>query len=318
MKKNIMQLLLIVLFLLSLIGAAYVVLSNKIAQSKSKSSLTGVFAKKISKPNAIGIIHISGPIYAGQRGSVLAGTGNPDQIVKKLKTFREDSDIKAVLLRINSPGGSVASVQEIYREIMLMRKQGKIVVASMADVAASGGYYIASAADKIVANPGTITGSIGVIMETGNLQELFKKIGVKLEVIKSGTHKDSGSPHRPLTAEERKIFQGLIDNAYDQFIDAIIEGRHMDKSKLLRLATGRVFTGEQAAGNGLIDELGGKMEAIDLAARLAQIKGEPRIIETTEPWSQFFSFIDNMLPSFAEPYARILNKRSIRLDYILE
>lgn len=318
MKKNIMQVALILLFLLSIIGAVYVVLTNKIVKSTPGASLTKIFKKKLSLPNAIGVVNISGPIYMGQRRRVIGGLGNPEHIIKKLRKFKKNPDIKAILLRINSPGGSVASVQEIFNEIMAIRKSGKIVVASMADVAASGGYYIAAAADKIVANPGTITGSIGVIMETGNFQELFKKIGVKLVVIKSGKHKDSGSPHRPLTAEERKIFQSLIDDAYQQFIEAIIEGRKMDKEKLLRLATGRVFTGSQALKAGLIDALGGKVEAIKLAARLADIKGEPRIVDDSEPWAQFLSMIENLFPAAAFPYADILNTRRIRLDYILE
>lgn len=318
MKQKIIQNLLVLLFVLSIAGAVYIVLNNRIPKKTTPISFSGVFKKKSSKQNGIGVVYISGPIYHGQKTSFFGGSGNPEIIIRKLRSFKKREEIKAILLRINSPGGSVASVQEIYNEILAIRKDKKIVVASMGDVAASGGYYIAAAADKIVANPGTITGSIGVIMQMGNFQELFKKIGVKLEIIKSGKYKDSGSPHRSLSAEERKIFQDVINDAYNQFVKAIEAGRTMKNEKVVSLATGRIFTGNQAFKNGLIDQLGGKKEAINLAASLAGIEGEPQIIDDTDSWMRFFTMIENMIPSFPLSYSDILNQRRIRLDYILE
>ena len=175
----------VLLLFLYLAGAVSIVQKTRTKKKTTPISFSGVFKKKSSKQNSIGVVYISGPIYHGQKTSLFSGSGNPEFIIRKLRRLRKREDVKAILLRINSPVGSVASVQEIYNEILSIRKVKKIVVASMADVAASGGYYIAAAADKIVANPGTITGSIGVIMQMGNFKELFKKIGVKLEIIKS-------------------------------------------------------------------------------------------------------------------------------------
>src|SRR6185436_16569611 len=157
---------------------------------------------------------------------------------------------------INSPGGSVGAVQEVYDEILRLKKSGKKVVVSMGDVAASGGYYVACAADKIYANPGTLTGSIGVIFETGNVQSLLKKIGVKVQPIKSAEHKDIGSPFKTMSVQERQILQSIIDDAYGQFVRAIVDGRQMQKEKVLRLADGRIYSGAQAKSEGLVDELG--------------------------------------------------------------
>ena len=186
----------------------------------------------------------------------------------------------------------------------------------MGDVAASGGYYVASAADKIMANPGTITGSIGVIAEMGNVEELFKKIGVKIEVIKSGKHKDIGSPVRPITPEERKMLQGLINNAYEQFVTAVAKGRNMPYEKVKELADGSIYTGQQAKENGLIDELGNIQDAIKLAGQLAGIKGEPNIIKEYNPLEKFFEMFGRKFEENA--VNKILNKQGIRLEYTLE
>lgn len=318
MKNKVIPVLLVVLFVLSLISAMYIVLNNRIVKTDGRLSLSRLFKKKSLKQNGVGIVYILGPIYHGSKSPLFSGGRSPDHIIKRLRRLRKRKDIKAIILRINSPGGSVASVQEIYQEIMAIRKEKKIVVASMGDVAASGGYYVAAAADKIVANPGTLTGSIGVIMEMGNFQELFKKIGVKLEVIKSGKYKDSGSPHRSLTQEERKIFQGVINDAYDQFVRAIMDGRNMDKKKVLSFANGRIFTGRQAFERGLVDKLGTKQDAIMFAAKLAGIEGEPRIVEESEPWAHFLTFIENIMPSFPLSYRELREQNRIRLDYILE
>lgn len=320
MKRNTTNIILAFLFALSCIAAFYIVLNNRIRRhAYARTPISKIFHRKSSRENSIAVISISGPIFMGQRSRVLSGTGSPRQIIKKLKLYGSRDDVKAIILRINSPGGSVASVQEIYEEIIRTKKKNKVIVASFGDVSASGGYYIAAAADKIVANPGTITGSIGVIMQSGNFQELFKKIGVKFEIIKSGKFKDSGSPHRALTPEERRIFQQLIDDAYDQFIVAIMEGRGMSRQAILKLATGRVFTGRQALKVGLIDALGGLQRSIEIAAELAGITGEPHIIDEVDPWLQVLSLIDNMLPDFSFPLSRaLIENGSFRLDYLME
>jgi protease-4 len=172
----------------------------------------------------------------------------------------------------------VGAVQEIYSEVLKCKTKGKKVVASLGDVAASGGYYIASAADLVVANPGTITGSIGVLMELGNLEGLLQKIGVRLEVIKKGQHKDIGSPARPITEEERRLLQASIDDAYAQFVDAVVQGRRMPHEKVIALADGRVFTGRQALQAGLVDELGNNQDALDSAIRLAHLSPNAAVL----------------------------------------
>jgi protease-4 len=198
-------------------------------------------------------------------------------IVEQIDTFKVDDDVKAIILRINSPGGGVGPSQEIYREV-LSAKEKKKVVASMESVAASGGYYVACASDLIVANPGTITGSIGVVMEFSNVEDLLKKIGLRSYVIKSGKHKDIGSPLRKMTPEERSILQGVIDSVHNQFIRAVAKGRDMKEEKVRQIADGRIFSGEQAKELGLVDRLGSLQDAIEIAAELIGVEGEPVVI----------------------------------------
>ncbi|MDO8587258.1 MAG: signal peptide peptidase SppA [Armatimonadota bacterium] len=229
----------------------------------------------------IALVRISGVITAGQSSAGLFGgsTAGSERIVKQLEKARLDDSVKAILLRINSPGGSPAGSQEVYDEIMRIRKQGKVVVTSMGDVAASGGYYIASASDKIYANGSTITGSIGVIFETTDMSSLYKKIGIEPEVIKTGKYKDTGGGLRKLTPDERKLIRGIIDDTFDQFIRAVSVGRKMPRARVRQLADGRVFTGRQAKKIGLVDAIGGLQEAKAATARQAGIKGEPKVIE---------------------------------------
>ena len=198
-------------------------------------------------------------------------------IVEQIDTFKEDNDVKAIILRINSPGGGVGPSQEIYREV-LRAKEKKKIIASIESVGASGGYYVACASDLIVANPGTITGSIGVVMEFSNVEDLLKKIGLRSYVIKSGKHKDIGSPVREMTPEEKAILQGVIDSVHSQFIRAVAEGRNMEEGKVKQIADGRIFSGEQAKELGLVDRLGGLQDAIEIAAEMVGIKGKPAVI----------------------------------------
>jgi len=206
--------------------------------------------------------------------------------VDELERYAKDPAVLGIVLRIDSPGGAVVPAQEIYEAVNRLRKTyGKKVVVSMGTVAASGGYYIASASDKIVASPGTLTGSIGVIMEIPNVEGLLKKVGVESIVIKSGLHKDTGSPFRKMRPEERALLQSVLDDVHHQFIEAVAKGRGLTVVQVTRLADGRVFTGRQAKSAGLVDQLGDLHDAIHAAAALVHIEGEPEVIETKPRFS---------------------------------
>jgi protease-4 len=201
-----------------------------------------------------------------------------EDIVRELKSHRDNPLVRAVVVRINSPGGVVGPTQELFRAVQHLREAGKPVVASLGAVAASGGYYVAVAADSIYANPGTLTGSIGVVMQMANLENLMKKVGVDYVVIKSGQFKDVGNISRPMTPEERRVLQALLDDVHRQFIDAVAEGRKLDRGRVVQFADGRVFSGAQAKSLAMIDELGGLEEAINGAAKLAGLDIPPRVI----------------------------------------
>jgi len=227
----------------------------------------------------VALIYVDGIITAGSSGGLFSSdNGSAVKVVERLEKARKNKDIKAVVLRIDSPGGSPAGSEEIYNEIMRVRET-KPVYVSMGDVAASGGYYVASAANRIFADASTVTGSIGVIMETVDLSGLFKKLGVDPQVVKSGKHKDIGTSNRPMTPEERQLIQAMIDDTYDQFIEAVSRGRKMSKTKVKEYATGRIFTGRQAKQIGLIDEIGGLHETINAAAKAGGLDGEPKVEE---------------------------------------
>jgi protease-4 len=217
----------------------------------------------------IGIVQIAGII------------SDSDAIVEQLQDFADDQGIRAVVLRINSPGGGVAPSQEIYQAVLELRKKKKVVV-SMGSVAASGGYLIAVAADRILANPGTITGSISAVIHYANVEELMKKIGVSSYVIKSGKFKDIGSPTRKMTEEEKALVQSIVDDIYDQFVQVIAANRKIPLQKIIQMADGRVFSGRQAKEQGLVDGLGGFHDAVILAARLSGMEGKPEIVHGME------------------------------------
>lgn len=200
-----------------------------------------------------------------------------DATIKLIHTYRDDPNVKAIVLRINSPGGSVAPVQEIHRELT---KLDKPIVASMAGSAASGGYYIACAADTIIANPGTLTGSIGVIMQFTKLKGLYEKVGLEQQVIKSGQFKDAGSMFRDLSAEDKAILQETVDDVYNQFVDAIHQSRneHLTRDEIVELADGRIYSGNQALSHKLIDQIGNLQDAIGVAGKLGKIEGTPKIL----------------------------------------
>ncbi len=202
-----------------------------------------------------------------------------DDVVRQIKKYRESSGVKAIVLRIESPGGGVAASQEIFEEVKKARDGGKPVVASMGSVAASGGYYIACGADRIIANPGTLTGSIGVIFQFVHISELLQKIGVDATTYKTGKFKDSGSPFRKPTSDESRYFDQLLADVYDQFVDVVARERKLDRKHVLKYADGRVFTGRQGYELGFVDTLGTYEDAIALAADLAGITGKPKIVK---------------------------------------
>jgi len=230
----------------------------------------------------VALVRIEGPIVDSK---------NP---IDEIKEYVKDPSVKAIVLRVDSPGGAVAPSQEIYEEVKKAVEKKKIVV-SMGSLAASGGYYISAPASRIVANPGTLTGSIGVIMEIPNVEGLMNKVGVKTEVIKSGRHKDIASVFRGIGREEREILQGVLDDVHDQFIKAVAEGRKMLPDQVKKLADGRIFTGKQAVGMGLVDELGNLEDAIKVAAKLSGIKGEPSVVSKKEKFS-FMDIVRGNLP----------------------
>jgi protease-4 len=229
-------------------------------------------------------------LAAGQKVAIVEIEGvivDTTDLVRELREHLDNPAVKAVVLRINSPGGVVGPTQEVYTAVQKLREGGKPVVASLGAVAASGGYYIAAAADEIYANPGTLTGSIGVIMQLANLEGLFKKIGLDYVVVKAGQHKDIGNPSRTMTPEERRILQTLLDDVHGQFIDAVAEGRKLDRDEVVRFADGRIFSGRQAHALKMVDELGGLEEAVEGAARMAGLPEHPAVIRPRKRFSIF-------------------------------
>jgi protease-4 len=231
------------------------------------------------------------------------------EVVARLHQLREDSSIRAIVVRINSPGGAVAPSQEIFSAILRARKSKK-VVCSMGTVAASGGYYIASACDKIVAAPGTVTGSIGVISELPHIDKLLELARVEVDTIKSGPMKDIGSPLRPMTDEEHAFFQKFVDGVYEQFLSDVATERKIDKEKLRKIADGRIFTGSEALKLGLIDQLGNFEDALDTAVKLAGVSGEPQPVFPSEPAR---GLIGNLVRGAAESFGSLSRGRAVEL-----
>jgi protease-4 len=228
--------------------------------------------------NKIGVVKVEGFI------------GDTHDIIEQLNLFGKDDNIKAIILRIDSPGGGVASSQEIYEAVIELKTKKKVIV-SMGSVAASGGYMIACAADKIVANPGTLTGSISAVMHFANAEELLKKLGLKASVVKSGKYKDIGSPVREMTPEEQALLQELVDDIYDQFLDMVARDRNIKKENLREIADGRVFTGRQAHKLGLVDYLGDMGYAVKLAGEMAGIKGKPELEYPKKKGLRFWDYV---------------------------
>lgn len=256
----------------------------------------------------VAVIDVTGQIHFGTGGSGLfREAGASEDIIEQVRSAAEDSKIKAVVLNINSPGGTPAASQAIAQEVRRLGAK-KPVVAAMGDVAASGAYYVASQAKKIVANPSTLTGSIGVRMEVMYFYELMQRYGVASEQITSGPFKDMGSPFRPMRPDERAVIQGIIQDTYDQFVSDVAKGRKaagvdLDVPKVRKLADGRVYTGNQALKVGLVDQLGDMHDAVTLAAELAEIKGKPSIrhLGRLRGWEALFSSVARLLPGSRFP-----------------
>jgi protease IV len=251
--------------------------------SFSSSMMNSGFAKSYTQNDGnIGIVEINGMIL------------NSKKVIQDIQTFNKDDDIKAIILRVDSPGGGIGPSQEIYREIMKIKPTKKIIT-SMGSVAASGGYYIASATNGIVANPGTITGSIGVIMEYVNLMEIAQKIGISPIVIKSGEFKDMGSPLRELKESEKKLFQALVDELHLQFVTDASKARDIDLETMKTLADGRVYTGQKALQLKLIDRLGNLDDAVQWAGELGNIQEELVPVYPKEDRITFFKNLADTL-----------------------
>ncbi len=244
-------------------------------QSKIARQLFGLDLNK----DAIGVVRLDGVISMEKRGGLFFGDSMVERINRNLEKMAKKNAVKAIILKINSPGGTVASCQEIVAQIRDLRQTyKKPIIAMLGDVAASGGYYIASACDLVVASSGTITGSIGVIFQAGQFEGLLRRLGISFATVKSGKFKDIGNPTRAMTLEERQLLQELINSAYNQFLQDVALGRHVTPEEVRPIADGRIFIGEEALRLHLIDSTGGFKEAQSLATKLGNIKGEPRLI----------------------------------------
>lgn len=254
----------ILLLCVAAIPAGLMEHKNQTEKQDPDADSSDFLVSRLMKKDRIQVIKLNGMIIDKPEASIFSGkSGSSSACIKALRKAAKDEKIKAVLIRMNTPGGTVSTSQEITDAVVAVKEAGKPVYVSMSDLSASGGYYVASAADKIFAQPGTITGSIGVIMNLMNFKTLGDKVGIASVVIKSGPFKDMASPYRAMTDEEKNILQAMIADSYDQFVTAVAKGRRMKVEDVKRLADGRIYTGRQAKKNGLIDQLGGYDDALD-------------------------------------------------------
>lgn len=300
-RKNIIWTIIIGLLLVVVCGVAFVMGA---AFSDGLS-----LGDTIATGEGVALIKVQGIIQAGEPPVDFLGTTQTgaysDRIVRLLKRANTDVDVKAVVLRVDSPGGGVVASDEIYEQVLAMEKP---VLISMGTLAASGGYYISAPADEIWANRHTLTGSIGVIIQFVNMEDFLDQFGVDATVVKSGLNKDTGSLFRQMTEAEKTIWQAIIDESYDTFVNIIVEGRSLDEETVRTLADGRVYTGQQALEAGLIDQLGNLQDVINRAAELGGIDGEPRIIKYDQPSSFFSSVLESAnQPTPVEQARELLN-----------
>lgn len=287
---------LLVAVVISLVMAAGLAGAMLLLDRGDGFKLVGLRGKKV------GVVEVSGTITSAA------------PVIFDLQDFREDDSIKAIVLRVDSPGGGVAASQEIFREVA-RTAEVKPVVCSMGEVAASGGYYVAAPCTKIMASPGTITGSLGVIASVPDVTDLFGKLGVRMQYVQAGKLKGAGAPGRPLSPDERDMLQQIIDLSHRQFIDDVASARKLDKAKLRAVADGRVILGEAAVGLGLVDETGNFNDAVDLAAELAHIDGQPELIWPADEES---SWLGNLVQEQVSTAVRAIadNLQKPRVQYI--
>jgi protease IV len=262
----------IVVFVLAM-GGLFVITMISLVFSDVEDESAGTTGERVA------VVELTEPIIESQ------------DIVRQFKKYRENRSVRAIVFRVDSPGGGVSASQEIYEEVRKTRQSGKPVVVSMGSVAASGGYYVSCGATRIVANPGTLTGSIGVIFQFLHFNELMNKIGIDASTFKTGKFKDIGSPFRKTTEDEKKFFDQLLGDVYDQFVTAVATERKMDRKVVLKYADGRVFTGRQAREYGFVDTLGTYEDAVSIAAKLGDIKGKPKVVKERK----IKSFMERMM-----------------------
>lgn len=282
-----------ILFIAFLV-VAFIVIAVTASMILETDKETSAWTDLLGYGNNVAVVPIEGTITSS------------DEILKQLRKFRKKSSVKAIVLRINSPGGTVAPAQEIYREIGKVRKK-KPVVSSIETVGASAAYYVASNSDNIVCSAGTITGSIGVIMMLPEIHKVIEKIGVNVNVIKAGKFKDIGAGFRPLTGEERNILETFAENIHEQFIGDVAAGRKdkIDIEKLRSIADGQFFTGEKAKEMGLVDTIGNFYDAVKIAAEMGGIKTEPELVYPKKKWG---GLVDVFLESVVDSVNRIADR----------
>jgi protease-4 len=256
---------------------------------------------------------------SGQKIAVveLAGViSSSEDVVRQLKKYRDNNSIRAILLHIDSPGGAVVPSQEMYEEVRKTRDGGKPVVVSMGSLAASGGYYVACGGSKLVANKGSLTGSIGVISEFLQFHDALNKLGIDVKTIKSGRLKDAGSPTRKMNEEDQQYFQSLMDNVHQQFMDVVERERELSHEEVLSLADGRVYTGEQALDLGLVDTLGTFEDAVKIAASLAGIQGEPALVRERKRASMFERLFGDVADGISDVKQEILRRPVLSYRFV--
>ncbi len=312
--------LLCIIFTCSMLSGVYLIINPPIqpqetVEEKQENNAINFFNKDSSKEGAVAV-QIRGEISEGADNSAFSSKQNASSIARRIRTLADKKEVKALLLDINSPGGTVAAVQDIYNALNYFKSKKKPIVALMRDVAASGGFYIAMAADKVVAQPGTMTGSIGVILQTTNAQELLKKIGVDFNAIKSGQNKDIGAIYKELTEEQKLLLQEMIDETYQQFFEAVRQGRpNVDVNTLRVYADGRIFTGAKAQTLGLIDGLGGEEKAKEYLSELTGIKDIKILNQKNKLMEDFFFSFSNLAEGSAS--LKQLAKPTPSLAYML-
>lgn len=278
----------------------------------------GVTQADFASGDRIAVVPVQGQIMTRDSGGLFATeAASAERILEQLEEIREDSSIQAVMLDINSPGGGVVASEQIHDAIVEVTEADIPVVAYFGDTAASGGYYVAAPADTIVSNPATITGSIGVIAQVPNLEELYDKLGIEMQVIKSGEYKDMMQPSRPLTDEEREILQSYLDENHERFMEVVAEGRDMSMSEVEDLADGRIYTGRQAMENGLVDELGDYRDAIRMTGETAGLGSDPDVEEFSPDQPGFLELVGGAVVGELDlpaPFDTGLDPRDVYLE----